>query len=199
MKTENVELLIIRHLKRNTENEGILRRMIGKYYALRPEHIDKRAIFDCLFRILTRYDLLPHSISGENIQYFFTDMSSFEPNFADMWDCWIHRAKTYIRNCDVSKLPRYPEPAWFRHFQQRRNAIELKNLALRVKPAIYTAYYPHEKLQCYKLDLPFSQYGAETIVLCRVDEGLALAKSRAMQYLETRIADALKLPLNTKS
>jgi len=62
MKAEDVELLIIRHLKRNTENEGILRRMIGRYYDLRPEHVNKRATFECLFSILKKYDLLPYPV-----------------------------------------------------------------------------------------------------------------------------------------
>jgi len=141
MKTiSDIELLIIRHLKRNNENEGVLRRMIAKYYGLPYDYINKRTTFECLFGILKKFDLLPYPVRGENIQYFFTDKETFDPEFTDIWDRWIYRAKTYLRHCEVAKLPRYPKPAWFRHFVNEREKQSARENVLRQVEDSYSCH-----------------------------------------------------------
>lgn len=109
----DIELLIVRHLKRNNPSDAILKRLVGKYYAFHPEHITKSQIFNCLFDIVEKFDLLPPNMKG---RYFFIYPQSFwEPEFSDNWDAWIYRAKNLITYSLVKKFPRYPEPAYFRN------------------------------------------------------------------------------------
>jgi hypothetical protein len=56
---------------------------------------------------------------------------------------------------------------------------------------IYIQYYSHEGTDCYKIDLPYTPYRKDTRVLCRVDEGLELAKERAEVALYDNIKEAL--------
>lgn len=111
----DTELLIIRHLKRNNSNDAILKRLVGEYYGLYPRHVDKDAIFNCLFDIIEAFDLLlPHE-KGKDIRNFFIYNESFAPKFDDKWDAWIYKAKSRIKLSEVAKFPRYPEPAYFRN------------------------------------------------------------------------------------
>lgn len=48
---------------------------------------------------------------------------------------------------------------------------------------IYIDYYPHEKEDCYKINLPFTDYHKETTVLCKVSEGFELAQTLALGVL----------------
>ena len=114
LTTEQVEILIVRHLKRNTENDKVLKRLVGKYYALHKDYIDKDTIFNCLFGIIKKYDLFTYDLKT-NIENFFIYKFSFEPDFSDMWDAWIYRAKVLIRQSIVDKFPSYPDPAYFRN------------------------------------------------------------------------------------
>jgi len=111
----NTELLIIRHLKRNNSDDRILKRIVGKYYALYPQHVTKDTIFNCLFDIIEAFDLLPHTMKDKDIRNFFIYKMAFEPDFEDKWDSWIYRAKSIIRMSAIDKFPRYPEPAYFRN------------------------------------------------------------------------------------
>lgn len=114
------ELLIIRNIKRNKENDAVLKRLVGEHYALRKESITKKLIFYCLFDIIEGLDLMPYRFKGKDIKCFFTEGESFEPDFDDIWDAWIYRAKSILRMVSVKDLPRYPEPAYFRNFVKRR-------------------------------------------------------------------------------
>lgn len=109
----DTELLVVRHLKRNETNLGILTRIVGDYYALNPCYIKKQHIFDCLMNIIDKFDLMPSP--WKNVRYFFTDKPSFEPVFEDIWDAWIYRASSVIRHTEIAKFPRYPSPAYFRN------------------------------------------------------------------------------------
>ena len=111
------ELLIIRHLKRNNPNDALLRRLVGRYYLLHPEHVDKVAIFNCLFGIIEKFDLFIHSDKHPSISGFFTNREFYvdQLGFKDMWDEWIWRATSRIRLSGVNKFPRYPSPAYFRN------------------------------------------------------------------------------------
>ena len=57
---------------------------------------------------------------------------------------------------------------------------------------IFREYYPHEKKDCYKINLPFSSYKKYTIVLCPVDEGYEKAKELAKKILLESIELALE-------
>lgn len=189
----DVILLIVRNLKRNSENDKVLLRLISEYYALPKTYLNKQHIFDCLFKICRTYDLLPHPVSGDNIQYFFTNREAFTPEFDDIWDRWIWQAKMYIRQSEVRKFARYPEPAYYRNAIKNAEKKRLESVARTVEPAIFIEYYSHESALCYKLSLPFTKYSAEIRVLCKVSEGIELARTRAAKILSDRIADALAL------
>lgn len=60
------------------------------------------------------------------------------------------------------------------------------------KNPIYTAYYSHLKGNCYKIDLPWSTYNRETIVLCLVSEGLEKAKKLAIEIINNHLMEALQ-------
>lgn len=111
----DTELLIIRHLKHNGDNDGVLKRIVGRYYALYPQHVKKDDIFNCLFDIILKFDLLPYHMKGNDMRYFFIYGESYEPKFDNNWDMWIYRARSIIRMSEVAKFPRYPEPAYFRN------------------------------------------------------------------------------------
>lgn len=112
----DTELLIIRHLKRNNSNDNILKKLVARYYALYPNYIDKDHLFNCLFNIIEKFDLLYSSEKGANIRYFFIYRDSFmDDRVKDMWQMWIDKAKSRIRLSNVDKFPRYPEPAYFRN------------------------------------------------------------------------------------
>lgn len=113
----DTQLLIIRHLKKNKVNDNILKKLVGKYYAFYPDQVTKQMIFHCLFDIVEKFDLFPHTKRG---RYFFTDGEFWEPDFDDVWDCWIYRAKSIISVSEVSKFPRYPTPAWFTNKHNRK-------------------------------------------------------------------------------
>ena len=65
---------------------------------------------------------------------------------------------------------------------------------MNVNP-IFIEYYTHEKCDCYKILNPFTGYRQEKLVLCKVDEGLDLAKERAKKYLVDNLYEALGEPL----
>jgi hypothetical protein len=107
----DTELLIIRHLKRNNSNDKILKRLVGRYYALYPEHVERDEIFHCLFDIIEKFDLLYYTEKGKDIRNFFIYKDSFMDDDIDMLDMWIQKAKSRIRLSEVAKFPRYPKPA----------------------------------------------------------------------------------------
>ena len=112
------ELLIIRHLKRCKNNDNILKRLVGKYYALDKEYITKEYIFNCLFKICLKFDLLLHNEKDKEIHCFFICRESFgfyPETGDDFWNMWISKAKSRISCSEVKKFPRYPEPAYFRN------------------------------------------------------------------------------------
>lgn len=111
----DIELAIIRHLKRNNPNDSILKRLVGNYYGLHSEHVGKDEIFNCLFNIVEDYDLLLHHEKGKDVRNFFIYQDSFAPKSDDMWDHWIYKAKSRIKLSEISIFPRYPKPAYFRN------------------------------------------------------------------------------------
>ena len=116
----DTELLIIRHLKRNNPSDAILKRLIGRYYLLYPEYVKKDEIFNCLFNIVEKFDLLLHHEKGKDIRNFFIYRDSFDPKSDDMWDVWIWKAKSRISLSEVAKFPRYPEPAYYRNWKKTK-------------------------------------------------------------------------------
>ena len=48
---------------------------------------------------------------------------------------------------------------------------------------------------CQKLDLPWSLYGKETVVLCKVSDGLELAKLLAVGIINQHFAKALMIDI----
>jgi hypothetical protein len=57
---------------------------------------------------------------------------------------------------------------------------------------IFIEYYSHEQSQCYKIKNPWTKYGSETQVLCRVDQGIELAKILAVGVLNHCLNEALQ-------
>lgn len=57
---------------------------------------------------------------------------------------------------------------------------------------IFIEYYSHEGCDCYKTLNPWTDYNKETIVLCRIDEGLEKAKTLCIQVLHRKMKQALE-------
>lgn len=114
----DTELLIVRNLKHSNRSENTLKKLVGRYYLLHPKHVTKDSIFNCLFDIIEKFDLLPHSKKGENIRDFFIYKDSLEPEFDNLWDGLIYRAISVIRMSYISKFPRYPDPSWIRNIHK---------------------------------------------------------------------------------
>lgn len=70
-------------------------------------------MFHCLFNIVEKFDLLPYS--EKDRRGFFTNRETFVPDFNDIWDEWIWKAKIRITLSEVKKFPRYPIPAVLRN------------------------------------------------------------------------------------
>jgi hypothetical protein len=122
----NTELLIIRHLKRygydpKSTKYQTLKKLVGMNYALYACHVNEDAIFNCLFDIIEKFDLLPHSKKGKNICDFFIYQYTFEPDFESQWERWIYRCATTIRLTNVDKFPRYPKPLFFKNWELKTN------------------------------------------------------------------------------
>jgi len=64
---------------------------------------------------------------------------------------------------------------------------------------IYVAYYPHTQCDCYKVDMPFSKYRRDTLVLCEVSKGLPHATRLAKKALADHIAAALREAMPNKN
>jgi len=56
---------------------------------------------------------------------------------------------------------------------------------------IYVDYYVHEGCMCFKIDLPWTQYAKHTTVLCRVDQGLSMAKTLAIGVVNKHLTQVL--------
>ena len=104
--------LIIRLLKRKRcdANNVTLKKLVSDYYLMHVNYIDKDCIFNCLFDIIEKYDLLPQHMKGRG---FFLYREPFEPDIIDPLDKWIYRAVTVIRLSSMSKLIGCPRPSRF--------------------------------------------------------------------------------------
>lgn len=69
----------------------------------------------------------------------------------------------------------------------------MNDLGRYMRCPIYIDYYVHDRCDCYKIDMPYTAYAQETKVLCRVDEGIELARQRAKEILFKRIEESLTL------
>lgn len=57
---------------------------------------------------------------------------------------------------------------------------------------IYIEYYWHKKSDCYKINLPWTEYRKHSIVLCKVSEGLEKAKKLAAEAINKHLSEVLK-------
>ena len=60
---------------------------------------------------------------------------------------------------------------------------------------IFKEYYSHEQTECYKINIPWSNYGRHTMVLCKVSEGLDYAKTLAIGIINKELIEALNDPI----
>ena len=65
-------------------------------------------------------------------------------------------------------------------------------MSSRNKNPIYIDYYSHEKSDCYKINLPWTRYCHDVIVLCKVSEGLKKAKKIAHEVIKKHLTEALE-------
>jgi len=63
------------------------------------------------------------------------------------------------------------------------------------KNPIYIDYYSHEKCDCYKIDLPWSGYAKDTLVLCHVSEGYGKARKLAIGAIAERLMEVTAKPV----
>lgn len=57
---------------------------------------------------------------------------------------------------------------------------------------IYIEYYSHERSNCYKVKNPWTRYASETIVLCKVSDGIDKAKELCIKVLNEKMLEAFK-------
>lgn len=62
---------------------------------------------------------------------------------------------------------------------------------MKTDTILYIEYYSHLNCNCYKLDFPYPKFSKETVVLCKVTEGLELAKTIAIGALVRHITKVL--------
>jgi hypothetical protein len=58
---------------------------------------------------------------------------------------------------------------------------------------IYIEYYYHEKADCYKIDNPWTEYQKETMVLCKVSEGIDLAREKAKKVMAKYLEESFEV------
>jgi hypothetical protein len=57
---------------------------------------------------------------------------------------------------------------------------------------IYREYYSHENADCYKIDLPWSDYRKDTRVLCKVSEGYDYAVTLAVGIIMRHLGSVVE-------
>ena len=57
---------------------------------------------------------------------------------------------------------------------------------------IYIEFGIHQGEDCYKIDIPWTNYGKETIILCRVSGGYKLAKCLALDVITEKLTESMK-------
>ena len=70
----------------------------------------------------------------------------------------------------------------------------MNDLSRYYKSPIYVQFYSHEECMCYKIDMPYTAYARQTMVLGKVSDGIEEAKKLAKELLTLHIENALKLP-----
>lgn len=58
---------------------------------------------------------------------------------------------------------------------------------------IYIEYYSHESTLCFKIDMPWSKYKKDTVVLCPISKGYETAKLLAIGKINQHMLDVLSL------
>ena len=61
---------------------------------------------------------------------------------------------------------------------------------------IYIEYAIHEQCDCYKIDNPWTLYKKETMILCKVEDGLEKAKRIAIEYTMQNFSRSLERKIN---
>lgn len=62
---------------------------------------------------------------------------------------------------------------------------------------IYIQHYSHTGCDCYKIDVPWTEYRKDTLVLCKVSDGIEKAKKLAEKILAEKLAEAMQEPVET--
>ena len=65
---------------------------------------------------------------------------------------------------------------------------------------IYIEYGIHQGTDCYKIDLPWTEHLKETITLCRVEDGIELARTLSIGTIVQHMSEVTRKDLtsNTK-
>ena len=62
---------------------------------------------------------------------------------------------------------------------------------------LYIEYYSHDGCDCYKIDLPWTKYKKETIVLCTAADGLENARELAREAINAHLENVLQEELSS--
>ncbi len=62
-----------------------------------------------------------------------------------------------------------------------------------MKNPIFKEYYSHESADCYKINLPWSEYKEEKVVLCKASEGYEYARTLATGLLLRHFVKAVEI------
>jgi hypothetical protein len=60
---------------------------------------------------------------------------------------------------------------------------------------IFIEYYSHEECDYYKVNLPWSQYSHDVMVLCPISKGIDFAKILVIGIINDHLAKALQVEI----
>lgn len=83
--------------------------------------------------------------------------------------------------------------------RQRPAEASPKGNMSTTKNPLFIEFYPHTNGDCYKIDLPWTKYRRDTLVLCDVAKGIAHAKRLARQAIAKHLAASLAEPILNNS
>ena len=64
---------------------------------------------------------------------------------------------------------------------------------------LFIEYYSHDDCDCYKLKMPWSKYREETLVLCKVSDGIDHAITLAKNAIAVRLNEVLNMEIKSNS
>jgi hypothetical protein len=124
LTNEQKDHLLIRHLKRSHRNYGVIKTIVGMYYALDSEYVTDRLVSKTLMEVVERYNLM-----NKDWKEFICDLQLEGDKWLGRKDRTLDEAlfeevSRYIQMSDVSKFGFYTSPAWSRNHQKQQEVLD---------------------------------------------------------------------------